>query len=78
MARTRTFVRAGVLLPALILACTVTGASAANLFATVNSAGVLISGGGVSSVSHAPGSGQYQGDLHEQREPVLVRVDDVQ
>lgn len=60
MARTRTFVRAGVLLPALILACTVTGASAANLFATVNSAGVLISGGGVASVSHAPGSGQYE------------------
>jgi len=56
---TRTLVRAGALLPAVLLACTVASASAANLFATANAAGVLISGNGVSGVTHL-GPGQYE------------------
>jgi hypothetical protein len=55
----RTFFRFCALLPTLVLACATVQASAANLFATVNGAGVLISGSGVASVTPL-GIGQYE------------------
>jgi len=59
MVRIRPLIRAGALLLALFAFGVVPTASAANLFATVNLNGVLISGNGVSAVTYL-GPGQYE------------------
>lgn len=55
----RRSIRMGALLAAFVLVSGVASASAANLFAKVSPAGVLLAGGGVSSVTYL-GPGQYE------------------